>query len=92
MKGKDIVKLIQDAKLEDYHIVYMEIDDDYDKSYISSWKDYKKLPYPEFVDFIDGSTAETYESKVVDFNTKNGSILEITNAHVDSSTEEFYPY
>lgn len=92
MKGKDLIKLIQDAELEDYHIFYMEIDDDYDKTYICSCKDYKKLPYPEFVDFIEGGPAETYEYKVVDFNLKNGSILKITNKHVDSSTEEFYPY
>ena len=92
MTGKDLMKLIQEAKLEDHHIFYMEIDDLHDDNYISACTDYKHLPYPEFIDLMTHGEAEQYELKVVDFNTKDGSIIKITNTHVDSSTEEFYPW
>ena len=92
MKGKDLIKLIQKAKLEDHHIFYMEIDDCHKTNYISACTNYKQLPYPEFVDLMTHCEADQYESRVVDFNVKDGSIIKITNQHVDSSTEEFYPY
>lgn len=92
MKGKDLIKLIKDAKLEDHHIFYMEIDESHKSDYISACTDYKQLPYPEFVDLMTHGQAEQYESTVVDFNVEDGSIIKIIKEHVDSSKEEFYPY
>ena len=92
MKGKDLIKLIQEADLEDHYIFYMEIDESHKDDYISACTNYKQLPYPEFVDFMTHGAAEQYESRVVKFNVEDGSIIKITDEHVDSSTSEFYPY
>jgi hypothetical protein len=92
MKGKDLIKLIKESKLEDYDIFYMEIDESHKDNYISACTNYRQLPYPEFVDFMANGVAEQYESRVVKFNVEDGSIIKITDAHVDSSTSEFYPY
>jgi len=92
MKCKDLVKIIQDLKLEDYEIFGIDLDYGFKTGDISIGTNVKKLPYPQYKDIFTLLEAESYDQVSIEVDMNDGTVLSRSDDHFDTSSEEQYPY
>lgn len=92
MKCKDLIKIIQDLKLEDYEIFDISLDYTFKTGDISVGTNWKILPYPQYKDAFTFLEAESYDHIALVINMDDGSIRSKEENHYDTSTRDHYPY
>jgi len=92
MKCKDLVKIIQDLKLEDYEIFGISLDYTFKTGDISIGTNLKTLPYPQYRDIFTFGAAESYDHVSITVDMDNGTVLDRYDDHFDTSSEKQYPY
>lgn len=88
----DLINLIKQNHLEDAEIFYIDCDDASRLGYLSLYRNYKVLSYPEFKDHFEDCPAEEYTQITLNFDITNGKQLGLLERYHNSSTEEYYPY
>ena len=92
MKCKDLIKIIQDLKLEDWDIYAIDLDYMWKVGDIVVGTNQKTLPYPEYKDVFTLLKAVSYDQIYVTVDMDKGTVLSQDKNHYDTSSEEQYPY